>query len=148
MSQTISNGDDSSKPSFEQNGKRYTVQRRNSSLSGENSKIGNGKFFDLLLCVLKWLTAAFLFLAVLLCLVTSKICLLVLGGQFKKVNQTIVNTRRGYSPDARKQALALMLLLSLIVPQVMSLVYASWTSLRRRSRPWPTKKGFLLVSLV
>ena len=148
MSRKISDCKDFSKISFEQNGKRYTVQRRESSVSSESSKIGNDKVFDVFFCILKWLTAAFLFFAVLFCVVTSKICLLVLGQHFKKVNQTTANVTEEYSAESTKMALVLMLLLSLIVPQAMSLIYASWTSLRRKSRPWPTKKGFILVSAV
>ncbi len=146
MSRKISNCDDFSRTSFQQNGKRYTVQRQDSSVSSQSSKIGNDKVFDLFFCILKWFTAAFLFMAVLFCVVTSKICLLVLGQQFKNVNQTKVNAIQEYSEETSKQALVLMLVLALIIPQAMSLIYASWTSLRRKSRPWPTKKALILVS--
>ena len=148
MSRKISHYDDCSTASLAENRKRYTVQRRDSSASNKSVKIENGQFINIFFCILKWLTAVFLFLAVLFCVVTSKICLLVLGGQLKKVEQSRVNSSKEHSAETITIALVLMLLLALIIPQVMSLIYASWTSLRRKSRPWPTKKGFILVSSV
>ena len=146
MSRKISHCDDFSTASFAENRKRYTVERRDSSASNKSVKTENGQCIKIFFCILKWLTAAFLFLAVLFCVVSSKICLLVLGRQFKKVEQSRVNSSKEHSAETTKIALVLMLLLALIIPQVVSLIYSSWTSLRRKSRPWPTKKGIVLVS--
>ena len=88
---------------------------------------------------------SYCFFVVLFCVVTSKICLLVLGQHFKSVNSTGNNDTDKTAAKTSKQALFLMLLLVLTIPQVVSLIYASWTSLSRKSRPWPTKQGFLLV---
>jgi len=97
------------------------------------------------LCVVKWLAAVITFSLVLFCVVTSKICLLILGQQFRSANQTVKNGTGKITAETCKQALFLMLLLALMIPQAASSIYASWTSLRRNSRPWATKQGILLV---
>ena len=146
MSRKVSSYDDVSMSSFE-NRKRYTVERKESSLSIVSNKDDeNEHFYNVFLCVCKWLVAIILFSVVLFCVVTSKICLLVLGQQFKSVHHTGNDGTDKTAAETSKQALFLMLLLVLTIPQAVSLIYASWTSLRRKSRPWPTKQGFLLVS--
>ena len=132
--------------SSSENRKRYTVERKESSLSTVSNKDNENKhLYNVFLCVCKWLAAIILFSVVLFCVVASKICLLVLGQQFKSVNSTGNNDTDKTAAETSKQALFLMLLLALTIPQAVSLIYASWTSLRRKSRPWPTKQGFLLV---
>ena len=145
MSRNISSYGNVSMSSFE-NRKRYTVERKESSLSIVSNKDDeNEHFYNVFLCVCKWLAAIILFSVVLFCVVTSKICLLVLGQQFKSVSHTGNNDTDKTAAETNKQALFLMLVLALTIPQVVSFIYASWTSLRRKSRPWPTKQGFLLV---
>ena len=148
MSRTSSYYDVSSMAPFEENRKKYTVQRTDSSASDVSAKLENGRFFYVFIRILKWISAAIIFLAVLFCIVTSKICLLVLGQQFKSVHETRANTSTAYSAGINKQALVIMLVLALMIPQAMSLIYASWTSLRRKSRPWPTTRGIILVSAI
>ena len=146
MSRKISNYENFAQLSGDHNRRRYTVERTESSVSSASSKIEHGQFVDLFLSVLKWVTAGLLFSVVVFCVVASKICLLVLGQQFKSVNQTKTSSLREASVKTSKQASILMLVLVVMIPQVASLVYATWTNLRRKSRPWPTKQGFLLVS--
>lgn len=146
MSRKISNYENFAQSSSDHSRRRYTVERTESSISNVSSKIENGQFFDAFLSVLKWITAVFLFAVVLFCAVTSKISLLVLGQQFKSFNQTKTSVSKEVSAETSKQALILMLVLILMIPQAVSFVYATWTSLRRKSRPWPTKQGFILVS--
>ena len=144
MSRKTSDYSNSSPFSFE-NIKRYTVERTESSLSTVSNKEEDNQFCNVLPCVLKWLAALFLFAVVLFCVVTSKICLLVLGHQFRSTNQTGTNFTDKTTTETSKQALFLMLLLALMIPQAVSFIHASWTSLRRKSRPWPSKQGFILV---
>jgi len=128
------------------NRKPYTVQRTESTLSiSSTDKDENEHCYNVFLCVVKWLAAVITFSVVLFCVVTSKICLLVLGQQFRSANQTVKNGTGKITAETSKQALFLMLLLALMIPQAASFIYASWTSLRRKSRPWPTKQGILLV---
>ncbi|KAL9969292.1 hypothetical protein ACROYT_G021491 [Oculina patagonica] len=146
MSRKISNYENFARSSSDHNRRRYTVERTESSISNVSSKIENGQFFDAFLSVLKWMTAVFLFAVVVFCTVTSKISLLVIGQQFKSFNQTKTSVSKEVSAETSKQALILMLVLVLMIPQAVAFVYATWTSLRRKSRPWPTKQGFILVS--
>ena len=146
MSRKISNYENFARSSPDHNLRRYTVERTESSISNVSSKIENGHFFDSFLSVLKWITAVFLFSIVLFCAVTSKISLLVLGQQFKTFNQTKTSISNEVCAETSKQALILMLILILMTPQAVSFVYATWTSLRRKSHPWPAKQGFFLVS--
>ena len=143
MSRKISNYENFAQVSADHSRKRYTVERTESSVSNASSRLENGgQLFDVFLCVLKWLTAVLVFSVVVFCVVASKICLLVLGQQFKDFNQTKTTAPK----ETSKQASILMLVLVLMIPQLVSLVYASWTNLRRKTRPWPTKQGFVLVS--
>ena len=146
MSRKISNYENFAQSSVDHIRRRYTVERSESSVSNVSSRIENGQFIDAFLSVLKWLTAVLVFSVVVFCVVTSKICLLVLGQQFQNFNQTSRSAVKEVSAETSKQALILMLVLALMIPQVMSFVYATWTNLRRKSRPWPTKQGFILVS--
>lgn len=145
MSRKISNYENFAQLSADHNRRRYTVERTESSVSNVSSRIENGQFIDAFICVLKWLTAIFVFSVVMFCVVASKICLLVLGEQFKNFNQTKTSALKE-DVETSKQASILMLVLVLMIPQVVSFVYATWTNLRRKSRPWPTKQGFILVS--
>ncbi|XP_078372643.1 structural maintenance of chromosomes protein 6-like [Oculina patagonica] len=145
MSRKISNYENFARSSSDHNRRRYTVERTESSISNVSSKIENGQFFDAFLSVLKWMTAVFLFAVVVFCTVTSKISLLVIGQQFKSFNQTKTSVSKEVSAETSKQALILMLVLVLMIPQAVAFVYATWTSLRRKSRPWPTKQGFILI---
>ena len=129
----------------EQNGRRYTVQRTNSSISNGTSKAENSRCYAVFRCIIKWLTAVFLCVVVSCCIVASKICWLVLGQHYRSINRTGSKTAE---TETSKQALFMMLLLTLMVPHVVSFIYASWTSLRRKSRPWPTKLGLVLVSMI
>ena len=146
MARKISNYENFAQSSPDHSRRRYTVERTESSITNVSSKVENGQFFDAFLSVLKWITAAFLSSTVVFCTVSSKICLLVLGQQFKSLNQTKTGVLQEVSAEASKQALILMLILILMIPQAVSFVYATWTSLRRKSRPWPTKQGLVLVS--
>ena len=134
--------------SADHNQKRYTVERPESSVSNVSSRIEKGRFVDALLSVLKWLTAVLVFSVIVFCVVASKICLLVLGQQFKDFNQNMTSALREASVETSKQASLLMLVLVLMIPQLVSLVYATWTNLRRKTRPWPTKQGLILVSSI
>ena len=128
--------------------RRFTVQRKDSAESVVSAKLESGQVFNVFICILKWISAVLIFLAVLFCIVTSKICLLVLGHQFKSVQETRTNTTKDYSAETNKQALVMMLVLTQMIPLAASLLYAIWTSLRRKSRPWPTKQGFIIVSIL
>lgn len=145
MSRKISNYENFAQLSADHNRRRYTVERTESSVSNVSSRIENGQFIDTFISVLKWLTAIFVFSVVMFCVVASKICLLVLGEQFKNFNQTKTSALKE-DVETSKQASILILVLVLMIPQVVSFVYATWTNLRRKSRPWPTKQGFILVS--
>ena len=146
MSRKISNYENFAQSSADLNRKRYTVERTESSLSNTSGRVENRQFIDGFLSVLKWLTAGLVFSVVVFCVVASKICLLVLGQQFKDFNQTMTSALREASVGTSKQASILMLVLVLMIPQLVSLVYATWTNLRRKTRPWPTREGFILVS--
>ena len=146
MSRRISNYENFAELSDDHNQKRYTVERAESSVSNVSGRIENGQFVDALLSVLKWLTAVVVFSVVVFCVVASKISLLVLGQQFKDFNQTATIAVREASAETSKEASILMLVLVLMIPQLVSLVYATWTNLRRKTRLWPTKQGFFLVS--
>ena len=126
----------------------FTIERRESSFSVASSQAENGHYYLVFLLIVKWFVAVFLSLLMLCCVVASKICLLVLGQHFKNLNLTERSNNDDTSTETKKQALFLMLILALMIPEGASFIYASWTSLRRRSRPWPTKKGFITVSLV
>ena len=130
----------------------YTVDRRDSSISHESTNVEDGNCYALFLCIVKWITAIILSTLVLFCIVGSKICLLALGQHFKSIkrsgNDTISLEDHNVPIETQKQALFLMLLLALMIPQAMSLLYASWTSLTRKSRPWPKKQGFIAVRII
>ena len=146
MSRKISNYENFAQLSADHNRKRYTVERTESSVSNTSGRVENRQFIDAFLSVLKWLTAVLVFSVVVFCVVASRICLLVLGQQFKDFNQTMTSASREASVETSKQASILMLVLVLMIPQLVSLVYATWTNLRRKTRPWPTRQGFILVS--
>ena len=146
MSRKISNYENFAQLSADHNRKRYTVERTESSVSNTSDRIENGQLIDAFLSVLKWLTAVLVFSVIVFCVVASKICLLVLGQQFKDFNQNMTSALREASVETSKQASLLMLVLVLMIPQLVSLVYATWTNLRRKTRPWPTKQGLILVS--
>ena len=146
MSRKISNFEKFAQSSPDHNRRLYTVERTESSISNVSSKVENGQLFDTFFSILKWITAVFLSSVVVFCAAISKISLLVLGQQFKSLNQTKTSVSKEVSAEASKQALILMLILILMIPQAVSFVYATWTSLRRKSRPWPTKQGLILVS--
>ena len=149
MSSTTSTYDNSTLSSFEQCASKYTVQRTESS-SDLSRKEEEDQIYNLFLCLLKWITAIFLFLAVLCCIVASKVCFLVLGQQFKSLNQTVAanNSTVSEPAESRKQALFIMLVLVVMIPQGVSFVYAMWTTLGRKSHLWPNSRGFLLVRLL
>ena len=146
MSRKISAYDDFAH--IDKNSRRYTVQRTDSSISNLSSKAEDSNCYAVFLCIIKWLAAVCLCSVVLFCVVGSKINLLVLGQHFRNINRNGNSTTDELPAETSKQALFIMLLLSLMIPQALSLIYASWTSLRRKSRPWPTKKGFILVRLI
>ena len=152
MSEEIGNHDNADKvqrpASCQKKQSSFTIERRESSFSVASSQAENGHYYLVFLLVVKWFAAVLLFLLMLCCVVASKICLLVLGQHFKNLNLTERSSNDGTSTEIKKQALFLMLILALMIPEGVSFIYASWTSLRRRSRPWPTKKGFITVSLV
>ena len=152
MSEEIGNHDNADKvqrpASCQKKQSSFTIERRESSLSVASSQVENGHYYLVFLLVVKWFAAVFLFLLMLCCVVASKICLLVLGQHFKNLNLTERSSNDGTSTEIKKQALFLMLILALMIPEGVSFIYASWTSLRRGSRPWPTKKGFITVSLM
>ena len=147
MSRKISNYDDFDQ--IDKNWRRYTVQRNYSSISSLTSKAENNNFYAVFLCIVKWLVALCLCSVVLLCVVGSKISLLVLGQHFRNINRNLNSTTdKPLSTETNKEALFIMLLLSLMIPQAASLIYAAWTSLRRESRPWPTKKALIMVRVI
>ena len=126
--------------------RRYTVQRTDWSISNLTNKAENSNCYAVFLCIVKWLAALCLCSVVLFCAVGSKISLLVLGQHFRSISNHNGNSTTYKLPaETSKEALFLILLFVQMIPQAVSLIYASWTSLRRKSRPWPTKKGFILV---
>ena len=143
MSRDSSNYDNSLQ--IERNNRRYTVQRTNSSISNLRSKAEDSNCHAVFLCIIKWLAAVCLCSVVLFCVVGSKVSLLILGQHLRNIKRNGNSTTDELPAKTSKQALFLMLLLVQMIPQAVSLIYASWTSLRRKSRPWPTKKGFILV---
>jgi len=146
MSRKISNYENFAQLSADHNRKRYTLERTESSVSNASSRLENGgQLIDVFFTVLKWLTAVLVFSVVVFCVVASKICLLVLGQQFKALNQTKTSALGDASVETSKQASILMLVLVLMIPQLVSLVSATWTNLRKKTRPWPTKQGFILI---
>ena len=150
MSGAISNHNDvAESAAVEKDRTQYTIDRTESSISIVSNEVENrNNCCAVFLCIAKWLVAVFLLSVVLCCVVASKVCLLVLGQQLKNLNQTGDNVKDKTVTETTKQSLFLMLLLALMIPQAVSFIHASWTSLRRKSRPWPSKPGFILVRLV
>ena len=146
MSRRISNYDDFDQ--IDKNSRRYTVQRNDSSISSLTNKAENRNCYAVFLCIVKWLVAICLCSVVLFCVVGSKISLLVLGQHFRNINRNGNSTTDKLSAETSKQALFIMLLLSLMIPQAASLIYATWKSLRRESQPWPTKKALIMVRVI
>ena len=147
MSRKISNYNDFDQT--DENSRRYTVQRNDSSILNVTSKAENSNCYAVFLCIVKWLVALCLCSVVLLCVVGSKISLLVLGQHFRNIYRNGNSTTdKPLSAETNKQALFIMLLLSLMIPQAVSLIYAAWTSLRRESRPWPTKNALIMVRVI
>ena len=146
MSREISEYDDVSQ--FGENKRQLTVQRNDSSISNGSTQAENSHYYAILLCGIKWFIAIFLCAVVLFCVVASKICLLVLGQHYRSVKRAGNSTAEKIEAQTCKQALFLMLLFTLMIPHFASFIYASWTSLRRKSRPWPTKQGFVVVRII
>lgn len=117
MSRKISNYENFVQSSADHNQRLYMVERTESSVSNVSSRIENGQYIDAFISVLKWLTAIFVFSVVVFCVVASKICLLVLGQQFKNFNQTKTSALKEVSVETSKQASVLMLVLVLMIPQ-------------------------------
>lgn len=157
---------------FQKNESEFTIDKSEPTLDQSN-KTEKRNCYSFLPWIVKWFVAVFLSLLVLCCVVASRICLLVLGKHFKDLeevgktgnNETLNQTvnkhgsdgdlsptgksgNENSSTEASKQALFLMLVLALMIPEAVSLIYASWTSLRRKSHPWPSRKGFITVSLL
>lgn len=148
MSREISEYDGVSQ--FGENKRQLTVQRSDSSILNGSTQAENSHCYAMLLCGIKWFIAIFLCAVVLFCVVASKICncLLVLGQHYRSVKRVGNSTAEKIEAQTCKQALFLMLLFTLMIPHVASFIYASWTSLRRKSRPWPTKQGFVVVRII
>ena len=147
MFKTIDSGNMSSKTPDEKKEEKFkfTAKKRpRRSVSKKSSESKYGVFR----CTIKWLVAVIVFSAVLACLVTSKICLLVLGQHLKRSSESTANSTLAveYSSEINKQALFLMLVLALMIPEAACLIHASWTSLGKKHRPWPSKKASILVS--
>ena len=145
---------------FQKNESEYTIDKPEPTLDLSN-KAEKGHCYSFLPWIVKWFVAVFLSLLMLCCVVASRICLLVLGHHFNElrvvadqqgidenVNRTEKSGNENSSIETSKQALFLMLILALMIPEAVSLIYASWTSLRRKSHPWPSQKGFITVSLL
>ena len=150
---------------FQKNESEFTIDKSEPTLDPSN-KAEKRHCYSFLPWIVKWFVAVFLSLLVLCCVVASRICLLVLGKHFKdlddgtlsqtvnkhgsdrNLSQTEKSDNENNSTEASKQALFLMLILALMIPEAVSFIYASWTSLRRKSHPWPTRKGFITVSLL
>lgn len=124
---------------------RYTV-KRSKDRDTEVSQTGS-----VFLPLAKWITAILLGMAVLLCVVVSKISLLVIGQNYKNIlkaeNETSADAVPQRVQAAGKEAIFIMLVTVLLVPQGVSLLWAAWTSLFRRSHPWPTNTAIGWVSL-
>lgn len=152
---------------FQKSESEFTIDKSEPTLDLSN-KAEKRHCYSFLPWIVKWFVAVFLSLLVLCCVVASRICLLVLGKNFKDLdevgktgnngtlNQTLNSSDGHFSPtgksgnensstEAGKQALFLMLILALMIPEAVSLIYASWTSLRRKSHPWPSQKGFISI---
>ena len=147
MFQTIDSGNMSSMTPDEQNWKKFKFTVKKQSRPSASKKSSESKY-GVFRCTIKWLVAVIVFSAVLACLVTSKICLLVLGQHLKRFSESTANSTLAveYSSETNKQALFLMLVLALMIPEAACLIHASWTSLGKKHRPWPSKKASMLVS--
>lgn len=111
------------------------------------AKKGSESKYGVFRCAVKWLVAFMLYLSVLTCLVTSKICWLVLGKQLKSFNESTANSTLAveYSSEINKQALFFMLVLALMIPEAACFIHASLTSLGKKHQPWPSKRASMLI---
>lgn len=131
----------------EHNGKKFKFTANKRSRPSVPKKSSDSKY-GVFRCAIKWLVAFMLYLSVLTCLVTSKICWLVLGKQLKGFNESTANSTLAaeYSSEINKQALFFMLVLALMIPEAACFIHASLTSLAKKHQPWPTKRASMLVS--
>lgn len=123
---------------------KYSVKRRRKPRQSNKSRDFKN---EVVIRVAKWVTAFIIYGAVLSCVVTSKICLLVLGQQFKSIDETTTNSTTKYSSETNKQALFLMLVLVLMIPEAVCFIITCWTSLLEKDRPWPSKQASIFVSI-
>ena len=131
----------------EHNGKKFKFTANKRSRPSVPKKSSDSKY-GVFRCAIKWLVAFMLYLSVLTCLVTSKICWLVLGKQLKGFNESTANSTLAveYSSEINKQALFFMLVLALMIPEAACFIHASLTSLGKKHQPWPSKRASMLVS--
>lgn len=123
---------------------KYSVKSRRKPRQSNKSRDFKN---EVVIRVAKWVTAFIIYGAVLSCVVTSKICLLVLGQQFKSIDETTTNSTTKYSSETNKQALFLMLVLVLMIPEAVCFIITCWTSLLEKDRPWPSKQASIFVSI-
>ena len=137
--------------------KRYTVKNKDYSLD-EKIPIDD-PCENFWLCAAKWFLAILITLFLFFCVISSKICLLVLGERYRDLERrdkrSATNSTNGTSaanatrsqdfdtnPEGNsKESLVVMLVLVLLIPQGVSLLLAFWTSARRKSHPWPTGRA-------
>ena len=131
----------------EQKGKKFKFTASKPPRPSESKKSSESKC-GAFRCAVKWIVAVIVFSVVLTCLVTSKICFLVLGQQLKSFNESTANSSLAVenSSEINKQAVFLMFVLALMIPEAACLIHAIWTCLWKKHRPWPSKRASMLVS--
>lgn len=91
--------------------------------------------------VVKWIFGVFLLIAVLTCLVASKISLLCIAHVHVKKSQDCKDGR-----NCNRETIFIMVVLTLMLPEAVSFLKACWISLFRKSHKWPRVKAILVVS--
>lgn len=154
--------------SFDSNaGKCYTVESKDRI---EERRPDDDPCENFWLCVAKWIAALVLSVAVLFCVAGSKVFLFVLGQHYRdlerevtrdvgrEVSRNATNSTRNYTralntnpatnrETTNRESIFIMLVLVLMIPQMASLLFALWKSVRAYSHPWPSSRAVLLVSV-
>ncbi|XP_032242861.1 uncharacterized protein LOC5517022 [Nematostella vectensis] len=116
---------------------RYTVEQAPKTQARIDDQVDICR--NIYSCSAKWLVSIILALLLLFCVTANKICLLIIGHEYSTLskNLTLANsTMPGYSKEGhKKEAIFLILVLIMMIPQGYSLLYGIWD--RRRSNPWP-----------
>lgn len=99
--------------------------------------------------ILKWIFAVFLFSAMLFCLVTSKVSLLLIGVYYNNLNgnetRTINGNQKNYSYS--KESIFILLTMIMIIPQLCSFLLNGFKAItKKKALPGPTTIAALWVS--